>query len=106
MFAHVPGLKVVMPSTPADFKGMLLASIEDDNPVIFIEHRWLHYVSGDVPTGWYTTSLDGPRMVHARRPRNHRCHVVPDARDAARGNRAGAARLRCGRIRSARPPAA
>ncbi|MDB5599480.1 MAG: acoB 1 [Xanthobacteraceae bacterium] len=65
MFAAVPGLKVAMPSTPADFKGMLLASIEDDNPVIFIEHRWLHYVSGDVPTGWYTAPLDGPRKVHS-----------------------------------------
>jgi pyruvate dehydrogenase E1 component beta subunit len=52
-----------MPVTPADAKGMLLASIEDDNPVIFIEHRWLHYVSGDVPTGWYTVSLDGPSRV-------------------------------------------
>ena len=65
MFASVPGLKVVMPSTPADFKGMLLASIEDDNPVIFIEHRWLHYVSGDVPTGWYARPLDGPAKVHS-----------------------------------------
>ena len=64
MFASIPGLKVVMPSTPADFKGMLLASIEDDNPVIFIEHRWLHYVSGDVPTGWYTRSLDRPSRIH------------------------------------------
>lgn len=65
MFAYVPGLKVVMPSTPADFKGMLLASIEDDNPVIFIEHRWLHYVSGQVPEGWHATPLDGPRKVHS-----------------------------------------
>ena len=64
MFASIPGLKVVMPSTPADFKGMLLASIEDDNPVIFIEHRWLHYVSGDVPTGWQTAPLDGPKKIH------------------------------------------
>jgi len=64
MFASIPGLKVVMPSTPADFKGMLLASIEDDNPVIFIEHRWLHYVSGDVPANWYVRPLDGPRRIH------------------------------------------
>jgi acetoin:2,6-dichlorophenolindophenol oxidoreductase subunit beta len=65
MFAYFPGLKVVMPSTPADFKGMLLASIEDDNPVIFIEHRWLHYVSGDVPKGWYTADLDRPHKIHS-----------------------------------------
>ena len=37
---------------------MLLAAIEDDNPVIFIEHRWLHYVSGQVPEGWHATPLD------------------------------------------------
>jgi pyruvate dehydrogenase E1 component beta subunit len=65
MFASIPGLKVVMPSTPADFKGMLLASIEDDNPVIFIEHRWLHYVTGDVPAGWQITPLDGPKKIHS-----------------------------------------
>jgi acetoin:2,6-dichlorophenolindophenol oxidoreductase subunit beta len=64
LFGYIPGLKVVMPSTPADFKGMLLASIEDDNPVIFIEHRWLHYVSGAVPQGYYLSALDGPHRIH------------------------------------------
>jgi pyruvate dehydrogenase E1 component beta subunit len=64
LFAYIPGLKVVMPSTPADFKGMLLASIEDDNPVIFLEHRWLHYVTGQVPAGYHVAPLDGPRRVH------------------------------------------
>jgi len=48
-FAHVPGLKIVMPATPADAKGLLLASIFDNNPVVFIEHRWLHNLEGDVP---------------------------------------------------------
>jgi acetoin:2,6-dichlorophenolindophenol oxidoreductase subunit beta len=47
-FAHIPGLKVVMPSTPEDAKGLLLSSIFDDNPVIFLEHRWLHNQSGNV----------------------------------------------------------
>jgi pyruvate dehydrogenase E1 component beta subunit len=65
LFAYIPGLKVVMPSTPGDFKGMLLASIEDDNPVIFLEHRWLHYVTGHVPKGYYIVPLDGPRRVHS-----------------------------------------
>jgi pyruvate/2-oxoglutarate/acetoin dehydrogenase E1 component len=65
MFAYIPGLKVVMPSTPADFKGMLLAAIKDDNPVVFIEHRWLHYVTGDVPEGYYISPLDGPRRLHS-----------------------------------------
>jgi len=47
--AHIPGLKVVMPATAADAKGLLLSSIFDDNPVIFLEHRWLHNLKGDVP---------------------------------------------------------
>jgi len=50
-FAHIPGLKVVMPSTPKDAKGLLMASIFDPNPVIFLEHRWLHNVLGNVPDG-------------------------------------------------------
>jgi acetoin:2,6-dichlorophenolindophenol oxidoreductase subunit beta len=50
-FAHIPGLKVVMPSTPADAKGLLLSSIFDPNPVIFLEHRWLHNTTGEVPAG-------------------------------------------------------
>jgi pyruvate dehydrogenase E1 component beta subunit len=62
-FAHVPGLKVVMPSTPHDAKGLLIASIEDDNPVVFFEHRWLHNIHGPVPEGHYTVPLGEPRMV-------------------------------------------
>jgi pyruvate dehydrogenase E1 component beta subunit len=50
-FAHIPGLKVVMPTTPADAKGLLLASIFDDDPVLFLEHRWLHESLGEVPAG-------------------------------------------------------
>lgn len=47
-FAHIPGLKVVMPATAADAKGLLISSIQDNNPVIFMEHRWLHNVKGEV----------------------------------------------------------
>jgi pyruvate dehydrogenase E1 component beta subunit len=47
-FSHIPGLKVVMPTTPNDAKGLLLASIADPNPVIFLEHRWLHNISEEV----------------------------------------------------------
>jgi pyruvate/2-oxoglutarate/acetoin dehydrogenase E1 component len=61
-FAHIPGLKVVMPTTPHDAKGMLIAAIEDDNPVVFIEHRWLHHIKGEVPTGHYTVPI-GPARI-------------------------------------------
>jgi pyruvate dehydrogenase E1 component beta subunit len=63
-FAHVPGLKVVMPSTPRDAKGMLVAAIRDDNPVIFIEHRWLYDAVGDVPDDCSSIGLEGARVLH------------------------------------------
>jgi len=50
-FSHIPGLKVVMPATSRDAKGLLISSIFDDNPVIFLEHRWLHNLEGAVPEG-------------------------------------------------------
>ena len=49
--AHIPGLKVVMPSTPADAKGLMAAAIRDDNPVVFFEDRLLYNLRGDVPSG-------------------------------------------------------
>jgi pyruvate/2-oxoglutarate/acetoin dehydrogenase E1 component len=56
-FVHVPGLKVVMPSTPYDVKGLLLSSIRDDNPVIFVEHKLLYKTKGPVPEEAYTIPL-------------------------------------------------
>ncbi|MBI4223534.1 MAG: alpha-ketoacid dehydrogenase subunit beta [Deltaproteobacteria bacterium] len=47
-FAHIPGLKVVMPTAPQDAYSLLRASIRDDNPVIFLEHRWLYDIEGEV----------------------------------------------------------
>ncbi|MEI3608558.1 alpha-ketoacid dehydrogenase subunit beta [Pseudogracilibacillus sp. SO10305] len=55
--AHVPGLKVVQPSTPYDAKGLLIAAINDPNPVIFYEHKLLYKKTGDVPTDTYEIPL-------------------------------------------------
>lgn len=57
-FGHVPGLKVVQPTTPADMKGMLLAAVEDPDPVIVFEHKLLYKTKGMVPEGYYTQPLD------------------------------------------------
>jgi pyruvate/2-oxoglutarate/acetoin dehydrogenase E1 component len=54
---HCPGLKVVMPSTPADAKGLLKTAIRDDDPVIFFEHRLLYATKGEVPDGEYVIPL-------------------------------------------------
>lgn len=62
-FAHVPGLKVVMPSTAEDAKGLLLASIFDDDPVVFLEHRWLHNLRGEVPKGDDRVPLGRARVL-------------------------------------------
>ncbi len=62
MFAHIPGLKVVMPSRPYDAKGLLTSAIRDNNPVIFLEHRWLHYIEGEVPLESYTVPLGEPNI--------------------------------------------
>lgn len=56
-FCHVPGLKVIMPSTPHDAKGLLKSAIRDDNPVIFIEHKLLYAIKGEVPETEYTIPI-------------------------------------------------
>jgi len=56
-FVHIPGLKVVMPSTPYDAKGLLIASIRDDNPVVFVEQKLLYKTKGPVPEEPYTVPL-------------------------------------------------
>lgn len=62
-FAHIPGLKVVMPSTPRDAKGMLTAAIRDNNPVIFIEHRWLYDAVDNLGDETLPVSLEGCRIL-------------------------------------------
>jgi len=62
-FAHVAGLKVVMPTTAEDAKGLLLSSIFDPDPVIFLEHRWLHNLKSDVPAGDYRIPIGKARQL-------------------------------------------
>jgi len=57
VFAHIPGLKVIMPTTPKDAKGLLVSAIRDDNPVICIEHRWLYWQEGEVPEEPFTIPI-------------------------------------------------
>ncbi len=57
LFCHIPGLKVVMPSNPYDFKGLLKSSIRDNNPVIFVEDLALLYMTGEVPEGEHLVPL-------------------------------------------------
>jgi len=57
LFAHIPGLKVVMPSTPYDAKGLMIAAIRDPNPVIFIDDRWLYHYEDVVPEEIYAVEI-------------------------------------------------
>lgn len=57
IFSHIPGLIIVAPSTPHDAKGLLIASVNNKNPVIFFEHRWLHGISGNVPQKEYEVPI-------------------------------------------------
>lgn len=56
-FAHIPGLKVVMPSTAYDAKGLMIAAIRDDNPVVYVDDRWLHNIEGEVPEDIYEVPI-------------------------------------------------
>ena len=62
-FAHITGLKVVMPATATDAKGLLMSSIFDGNPVVFLEHRWLHAQKGEVPKGDYRVPLGKAQLL-------------------------------------------
>ncbi len=63
LFGHIPGLKVVMPTTARDAKGMMVAALKDNNPVIFIEHRWLHHIKDNVPEEVYEVTLDKAQVL-------------------------------------------
>ena len=63
MFTHVPGLKVVVPSSPYDVKGLLIQAIRDNDPVIFCEHKLLYTIEGDVPEESYTIPFGEANIV-------------------------------------------
>lgn len=65
IYANIPGLKVVCPATPFDAKGLLLAAVEDPNPVIYIDDRWLYDIEEEVPETYYTTPI-GKAAVHRK----------------------------------------
>lgn len=64
ILAHIPGLKVVAPGTPYDAKGLLISSIEDDNPVVFIDDRWLYDTTGEVPEEMYSVPIGKGEVRH------------------------------------------
>lgn len=64
-FAHIPGLKVVVPASAHDAKGLLIAAVESDDPVLYIEHRWLHEEEGEVPEGYYQIPLGSAVVVRS-----------------------------------------
>jgi len=67
LLCHIPGLMVVMPSTPADAKGLMKSSIREDNPVFFVQHKRLGRIRGDVPDGDHTVPLGLARVVREGR---------------------------------------
>lgn len=65
LFTHIPGLKVVMPATPYDAKGLMISAVEDDNPVVYIDDRWLYAEEGDVPEQPYTVPIGKANCLKA-----------------------------------------
>lgn len=63
LFSMIPGLKVVMPTSAYDAKGMMVSAIKDNNPVIFLEHRWLHSLVDIVPEAIYEVPLDQAKII-------------------------------------------
>jgi len=63
IFAHIPGLKVIMPSTPYDAKGMIISALRGDSPVICLEHRWLYWQKGFVPKKKYLVDLSKSKVL-------------------------------------------
>jgi len=73
-YAHIPGLKVVMPATPADAKGLLKSAIRDDNPVVFMEGEMLYNLKGEVPDGEHLVPLGQAEVKRAGDHATIVCH--------------------------------
>ena len=85
LFMHIPGLKLVMPSSAYDVKGLLLAGIADEDPVMFVEHRWLYDHAEHVPENMYTIPMGQGRVVRKGTDVTVLAisHMVPEASKAA-----------------------
>ena len=101
LLAHIPGLTVVMPSTPADTYGLLRAAIQDPNPVVFIENRLLYGMKGPQPPADHIV----PIGIVGRRARRDRRHRRVGLADGARGGRRGRAARRRRHLRRGDRPA-
>ena len=77
MLCHIPGLKVVMPSNPYDAKGLLISCIRDDNPTVFVKHKRLLGLKGEVPEDLYEIPLGAANTVRSGDD-VHRGDVRPD----------------------------
>jgi len=105
-FCPVPGLKVVAPATPADAQGLLLAALDDGNPVLFLEHKWLYRnATGPVPAGHHTVPIGRARVARPGRDATIVTYGagVPWALDAAALADAGEADVEVVDLRSLRP---
>ncbi len=96
LLAHIPGLTVVMPSTPADTYGLLRAAIQDPNPVVFIENRLLYGMKGPQPPADHILPIGRAAIVRAGQRRHGGVGVAHGAR-RARGGGAGRRRGHLGR---------
>jgi len=92
MFAHIPGLKVVMPATPYDAKGLMVSAIRDDNPVVFMDDRWLYRDEASVPKRIYSV----PIGKAAIRRKGSDLTIVACSYMAREAVKAGAELARCG----------
>lgn len=63
VFAHIPGLKVVAPSSPLDAKGLMISAIADSNPVVFIDDRWLYNLQDEVPENYYSIEIGKAKII-------------------------------------------